>query len=316
MLCDNNMLRELPELPDSIETINVDDNRLIEIASFPLNLVRLSAKNNRIYILPEKMNAQLVSLDLFGNLLTELPELPATLMYLHVSNNHLKRLPEIKHTQLIQLNCSNNDIEEIPELNQALMELTFSNNRVKRCPRLHGNIRTLICANNSLETPPTLVHGIQILQMDHNLRLGRLPVLVNSLRSVSFTYCPMIKHIPYIHNSEHITKLTGYMTGVRTCNYVTSGYPTIHLNINHTPLADILANTTAYNNGHSIKLIYWFRFAFYSAKYRGAFRRWLWERVRMPKIAEQYSPRNLELRLNTMQDEEDEVEFDAVLNTW
>lgn len=315
MVCDNNRIQKLPELPDSIQTINVDNNRLIEIASFPLDLIRITAKNNRIYILPEKINGRLVTLSLSDNLLTELPELPSTLMYLHVSNNHLKRLPEIKHTQLVQLNCSNNHIEEIPELNSALMELDFANNRVKRCPRLHANIIMLVCSNNTLETPPILVDGIQILQMDQNLKLDRLPVLVNTLRAVSFTHCPMIQHIPDIHNIEHITKLNGYMSGVRTCNYITPVYLTMNFNINHTPLADIVVNTNA-SVDHSMQSLYRFRLAFYSAKYRATFRRWLWERVRMPKIAEQYSPRNLLLRLNTIQDEEDAAEFDAVLNTW
>jgi hypothetical protein len=87
----------------------------------------------------------------------------------------------------------------------------------------------------------------------------------------------------------------------------------MYFNINHTPLADIVVdNTTENNNGNSMQTLYRFRLAFYSAKYRGAFRRWLWERVRMPKIAEKYSPANLLLRLNTIQDEED----DEVSNMW
>ena len=46
------------------------------------------------------------------------------------------------------------------------------------------------------------------------------------------------------------------------------------------------------------------------------FRRWLWERVRLPKIQNKYHPDHLLKKLNNMKNEEDEEEFIKVIETW
>ncbi len=51
-------------------------------------------------------------------------------------------------------------------------------------------------------------------------------------------------------------------------------------------------------------------------KYKEHFRRWLWERVRLPKIEREYHPDNLIERLNNMKNENDEEEFMETIKTW
>ena len=51
-------------------------------------------------------------------------------------------------------------------------------------------------------------------------------------------------------------------------------------------------------------------------KYKKHFRRWLWERVRLPKIQKKYHPDNLIEKLNNMVNLEDDEEFIKVIEMW
>ncbi len=53
-----------------------------------------------------------------------------------------------------------------------------------------------------------------------------------------------------------------------------------------------------------------------SLKYRNHFRRWLWERVRLPKIEKQYHPNNLIKILNGISDNATENEFLDIIEEW
>ena len=51
-------------------------------------------------------------------------------------------------------------------------------------------------------------------------------------------------------------------------------------------------------------------------KYKEHFRRWLWKKVRLPKIERDYHPNKLLEILNGMKNEEDEEEFMKIIETW
>ena len=61
----------------------------------------------------------------------------------------------------------------------------------------------------------------------------------------------------------------------------------------------------------NIKIIYNFCYLFYSLKFKHQFRKWLWERVRLPKIEKFYHPDNL---IGYLKDEE--TNLDEVLIEW
>jgi hypothetical protein len=62
--------------------------------------------------------------------------------------------------------------------------------------------------------------------------------------------------------------------------------------------------------------VYYCKFRIMCLKYKEHFRRWLWERVRRPKIEREFHPDRLIEILNSMKDEENEDEFMDVLEKW
>ena len=68
LYCENNQLTELPELPDSLETLSCKNNQLTQLPELPDSLEILYCSYNQ---------------------LTELPELPDSLKYLYCENNKL-----------------------------------------------------------------------------------------------------------------------------------------------------------------------------------------------------------------------------------
>ena len=64
-----------------------------------------------------------------------------------------------------------------------------------------------------------------------------------------------------------------------------------------------------------MKIINRFRKTYYTLKFKEKLRKWLWENVREPKIAEKYHPYNLQKLLENVE-EDDESELDRVLDEW
>lgn len=62
--------------------------------------------------------------------------------------------------------------------------------------------------------------------------------------------------------------------------------------------------------------IHKFRCLYYCLKYKKQFRDLLWTKIREPKIKQHYSPSNLVLLLEGVEDMDDEDEFHTVLSNW
>jgi len=332
--CSDNLLVKLPKLNLTIEDLRISKNRithlprlkhtylrtlvcecnqLTELPELPDTLVTLQVSKNQLKCLPDLKQVKFVSCSY--NEIEVLPEINSALYGLIVDHNRITRLPPLIHTNVLKINCAFNQIEELPELNFCLKELLFQNNVVHKCPKLHKQISILNCSDNLLRDPPKLLCGIQHLYMDNNPLLTRLPVFVNTLQTITCINCPMITHIPSMNHTTFLQlyKFSADRSGVRTCNYVAPKYSNFQFQLENTPLTQIIENNDLIRMNN---VLYRFRRAFYYAKYRVCFRRWLWERVRMPKIAEQYSPHNLMLRLNMIQNEDDDATFDELLKTW
>ena len=63
-------------------------------------------------------------------------------------------------------------------------------------------------------------------------------------------------------------------------------------------------------------IIYKFRKTYYEMKCKNKLREILWDRIRRPKIAEKYSPENLRILLQSMEDEDSMEEFDNIIEVW
>ena len=62
---------------------------------------------------------------------------------------------------------------------------------------------------------------------------------------------------------------------------------------------------------HRVETLNRFRYSYFLLKLKPRFRKWLWERVREPKIQAKYHPRYL---MDNLQDEE--ADLDDVLDKW
>jgi hypothetical protein len=60
----------------------------------------------------------------------------------------------------------------------------------------------------------------------------------------------------------------------------------------------------------NIQILNDFRYLYYSLKFKTHFRKWLWEKVRLPNVNKMYNPTNLIEKL------EDEDDLETVLENW
>ncbi len=63
-------------------------------------------------------------------------------------------------------------------------------------------------------------------------------------------------------------------------------------------------------------IIYKFRKTYYEMKCKNKLRNILWDKIRRPKIEAKYSPQNLKILLQSMEDEENMDELDKTISEW
>ncbi|EHJ4136066.1 hypothetical protein J1C12_004608 [Escherichia fergusonii] len=131
----NNNLASLPELPTTLEVLNVGYNQLENLPQQLNSIKYLFGENNR---------------------LNTLPTLPNVLEFLHVYNNELVSLPALPHS-LELLRADDNNITALPlfptQANGPEREYYFNRNQITYVPeslfRLDQNY-TISIENNSL----------------------------------------------------------------------------------------------------------------------------------------------------------------------
>ncbi|ANN72027.1 hypothetical protein [Bordetella bronchialis] len=102
-------LREVPPVIPDVYSLDVSDNRIVDLPPLPCDIQYLLAANNRIAELKYPLPGDLVVADLSHNRLTELPEtLPGRMVRLDVQNNALKTLPRNMSRELRILNVDEN----------------------------------------------------------------------------------------------------------------------------------------------------------------------------------------------------------------
>jgi len=132
IICDNNQLTQLPELPDSVTWINCNFNQIEQLPDLPPGLINLDCNNNKLSKLPNLRNTNLEMLNCSRNLLTEIPVLPNSLVSLDCCNNKLTTLPELPNS-LRSLFCRGNDfdsntIDRIIQFYRNAIQQGFPNN--------------------------------------------------------------------------------------------------------------------------------------------------------------------------------------------
>ncbi len=164
--CTGNQLTSLPNLPNSLDYLFCSYNQLPSMPALPNSLSNLYCSNNQLNSLPTLPN-ELNVLDCNTNLLNNLPSFPVVLDYLDCSYNLINSLA-ITPVGLSYLNCSNNQISSLPELYYGLNNLICNNNQLNGLPNLPSSLSVLRCSNNLLNSIPMVPSTMNEFKINNN----------------------------------------------------------------------------------------------------------------------------------------------------
>ncbi len=170
----DNRLTHLPDLPDSLERLIVYQNQLQELPHLPVSLRNLDASENQLTRLPN-LPESIEKLFVYSNQLSALPQLPVSLKSLDAGENQLSRLPDLP-SALERLIVFQNQLAELPDnVPLRLRELDAAGNHLSRLPDLPDSLERLVVFQNQLsELPENLPVSLRNLHVSVN-RLTRLP---------------------------------------------------------------------------------------------------------------------------------------------
>ena len=197
--------------------------------------------------------------------LTYLPDLSRfkQLTLLMCSYNSLRELPQLNNN-IIQLDCYHNFLTELPTLNDNLQKLHCSYNLLTELPPLNDNLTVLYCSYNLLTELPPLNNNLILLNCSYNC-LRELPQLNNNLQKLHCSHNKLDWLPPLNYNLLYLT--------CRCNNFNFYNFKNIPINLIH-----VLRN---------------FRYTYYCLKFKKHFKKWLWEKVREPKIMAKFHPSHL-----------------------
>lgn len=152
-----NNLGEIPELPASVEIVELNDNQLTTLPSLEHTQLRvLRVDKNKIKSIPE-FPEMLEELRAENNRLVSLPQaIPAGMLRLYVRCNKLEGLPKMAHSQLEELFCGFNKLSALPQLPVSLEQLYCHDNRLRSLGVLHEGLQEVYCGYNKLDEHPHL----------------------------------------------------------------------------------------------------------------------------------------------------------------
>ena len=194
-----------------------------------------------------------------------LNSLPLDTTIINVSNRRLTYLPDLsRFKQLTYLYCHHNQLTELPPLNDNLKRLNCYYNQLTELPPLNDNLQELYCHYNQLTELPPLNDNLTDLYCSFN-QLTELPPLNDNLQEL---YC-------------HHNQLTWLPPLNNNLTYLYCYYNNIY-------------NENIYTNKYIIQTLRNFRNTYYLLKFKTHFKRWLWEKVREPKIMAKFHPSHLD----------------------
>jgi Leucine-rich repeat (LRR) protein len=204
------------------------------------------------------------------NYLISLPRLPKSLLYLSCHRNKIRALGVLP-MNLQYLYCSYNSLKSLPEILPVnLRELYCMCNQLASLPALPESLLHLYCAGNKITHLSALPESLLHLQCHHNL-LTSMPKLPESITSFNYCFNPIWEKQSQIIRDHNV---------------------------------DVLIIIKRINTLNS------FCYLYYSLKFKSQFRRWLWEKVRKPKIEKKYHPNYLIANLK------EDIDLNRFLEYW
>ena len=216
---------------------------------------------------------------------TYLNSLSEDILKLSISFRGIKSLPDLtRFKNLEELYCSYNKLTSLPTLPQNLKELNCSYNQLTSLPTLPQNLQTFICSSNQLTSLPTLPQNLITLYCYTN-KLTLLPNLPQKLEKLN-CYNNKLNLLPTL--PQNIEKF----------------------NCDNNPIYEIVDSNSLIKIKQNIQILNNFRHLYYCLQFKDQLRKWLWEKVREPKIKKLYNPIYL---IENLGDEDD---LDEVLKNW
>ena len=160
------------------------------------------------------------------------------------------------HLDTEKIDVSYKNLTYLPDLSRFthLKELNCSYNKLTELPCLNNNLTKLNCSNNFLTKLPNLNDKLNLLRCINN-RLKYLPNYNN------------LYYMCFDNNEIYLT------------------------------ICDIIKSKGKNKNFETrkqiVKILNKFRFTYYALKFKTQFKKWLWEKVREPKIMKQFHPDHL-----------------------
>ena len=121
-------ITNLLNIPETVETIICDDQLIVQLENLPVSLETLSVNNNEITKFDCGSLPKLKVLKISNNELIELKNLPETLEILECENNQLRELNLANSYKLRELICSNNPILVLQNVPSSISKLEMENN--------------------------------------------------------------------------------------------------------------------------------------------------------------------------------------------
>ena len=235
---------------------------------------------------------------------------PDDITILDLSYKELTELPDIsRFTELTEFYCYNNYLTTIPPLNPRIRVVYCHNNRLTSLPPFNPELRVVYCHNNRLTSLPPFNPGLEIVFCCNN-RLTSLPPFNPELRVV---YC-------YNNELDILPPLNDLLVELQCQHNKLILIPRLTPNLelfysNHNPIYDIIQSNDISVVRYRLGVFDRVRELFYLLKYKRAFRYWLWELIREPKIRAWYHPSRLSFVLDGV-DDDDADGFDLALDRW
>ncbi len=206
----NMYLYELPELPDTVTSLDISNNYITKIDKLPNSLIALVATSNRIesLILPDEIGfadltynnlseitipSSTKKLSIAYNNFTKMPDLPDGILYVDISYNnisHLENLPD----SIKGFSCMNNQIETLSQIPEHLEHLDCSGNKLKDLPCLPESLLQLICSNNQITNINKLSKKITVLDCEGNC-LDKLPRFDKEIKFINYENNPIAEPV-------------------------------------------------------------------------------------------------------------------------
>ena len=163
------------------------------------------------------------------------------------------------------IDLTNRGLKYLPDLTRfkELTLLDCSRNMLKKLPPLNNTLKVLVCSLNQLTELPPLNNDLTFLDCSYN-QLTKLPSLNNKLEQI-YCYRNQLTELPVLNNKLVILFCSD--------NNI--------FNKNN-------------NNKNIIQTLRNFRYTYYLLKFKKHFKRWLWEKVREPKIMKRFHPSHLD----------------------